>query len=210
MPASRFAAWAGTDAQSRVTRVTRVTLSPNSNISATLDDAAEVTHPAEPRATRVTEPTPPVDVTRVTRRLELGLPGKISENQCSNPGDPGNPQNRAGPVPEGVANSVWWRGLYSEKLAKHQAHPPAEAERLAYGELILQWHRWNGRRWPPWQCAGCDALISGAAVLDLADGNRVHFDERECLSCFGDRWRGDAVAGLRALGFEPPKDFKLL
>jgi hypothetical protein len=81
---------------------------------------------------------------------------------------------------------------------------------LAYGELILQWHRWNGRRWPLWQCAGCDAPISGAAALDLADGNRVHFDERECLSRFGERWRGEAVAGLRVLGFEPPKGFELL
>jgi len=81
---------------------------------------------------------------------------------------------------------------------------------LAYSELILQWHRWNGRRWPLWQCAGCDAPIKGAAVLDLADGNRVHFDQRECLSRFGERWRGDAVAGLRVLGFKPPKDFEVL
>jgi len=81
MPASRFAAWASTHAQSKVTRVTWVTVSVNPNICATLDDAAEVTHRAEPRVTRVTEPTPPVEeVTWVTQALELGLPGKIREN----------------------------------------------------------------------------------------------------------------------------------
>jgi hypothetical protein len=42
MPASRFAAWAGTHARSGVTRVTRVTLSANPNISAALGNAAEV------------------------------------------------------------------------------------------------------------------------------------------------------------------------
>jgi hypothetical protein len=211
MPASRFAAWAGTHAESRVTEVTRVTLSPNPGISAPLDDAAEVTQRAEPRVTRVTKPTPPVEVTSVTRHLELGLPGKIQESHRSTPGDPGNPQNREELVsPKCVADPVWWRGLYGEKLAKYEAHPHAEAERLAYGELILQWHRWNGRRSPVWQCAGCDEPISGVAVLDLADGNRVHFDGRECLSRFGDRWRSDAVAALRALGFEPPKGCELL
>jgi hypothetical protein len=211
MPASRFAAWAGTLDQSRVTRVTGVTLSPNLSVSATLDDSAEVTQSREPRVTPVTEPVPPVQVTPVTQHLELGLPGRTHENQCGNLDDPGNPRNQVGPVsPKGAADPVWWRGLYGEKLAKCLAHPRAEAERLAYGELILQWHRWNGRRWPLWQCAGCDTPISGAAALDLADGNRVHFDGRECLSRFGERWRGDAVAGLRVLGFEPPKGFELL
>lgn len=212
MPASRFAAWVGTHEQARVTRVTGVTLSPNSNISATLDDPAEVTHCAEPRVIGVTRSTPPLEeVTRITQHLELGLPGDIQEDHCGNRDGPGNPRNREGPVSrKGAAAPVWWRGLYGEKLAKYRAHAHAEAERLAYGELILQWHRWNGRRWPLWQCAGCDAPISGAAPLDLADGNRVHFDGRECLSRFGERWRGDAVAGLRVLGFEPPKGFELL
>ena len=48
-------------------------------------------------------------------------------------------------------------------------------------------------------------------MLLLADENRVHFDEeRECLVSFGRRWRGEAVAGLQALGFEPPAGFKVL
>jgi hypothetical protein len=98
-----------------------------------------------------------------------------------------------------------------DQIAKHEVRRPrAEAKRLAYGELILQWHRWNGRRWPPWQCAGCDAPISGAATLDLADGNRVHFDERECLTRFGGRWRGAATTGLQSFGLELPDGFELL
>jgi hypothetical protein len=72
-----------------------------------------------------------------------------------------------------------------------------EAERLAYGELLDEWRNSHGRRWPVWQCAGCDEPIGGLSVLLLADENRVHFDEeRECLVRFGRRWRGDAVAGL--------------
>jgi hypothetical protein len=135
----------------------------------------------------------------------------IQENHCGNRGGPGNPRNREGPVSrKGTAAPVWWRGLYGEKLAKYRAHPHAEAERLAYGELILQWHRWNGWRWPFWQCAGCGAPISGVAALDLADGNRVHFDERGCLIRFGRRWRGEAVAALRAIGLDLPAGFELL
>jgi hypothetical protein len=47
----------------------------------------------------------------------------------------------------------------------------------------------------------------GEAALDLADGTRVHLDEAhrlDCLLAFGERWRGEAVAGLRALGLDPP------
>lgn len=58
------------------------------------------------------------------------------------------------------------------------------------------------------QCAGCDEPIGGLSALALADGNRIHFDEEnECLIRFGRRWHGDAIAGLRELGIEPPSDF---
>ena len=90
--------------------------------------------------------------------------------------------------------------------------PKAEAERLAYGDLIEEWRKAHGRRWPGWQCAGCDEPIGGLSSLTLSDGNRVHFDEEnECLIRFGRRWRGDAVAGLRALGVElpPPAGYEL-
>jgi hypothetical protein len=86
-------------------------------------------------------------------------------------------------------------------------HPASEAARFAWGELEDRWHRLRGRRWPAWQCAGCDAPIGGLPALDLADGNRVHFDGAhglDCLLAFGERWRGEATCGLRALGLNPP------
>jgi hypothetical protein len=87
----------------------------------------------------------------------------------------------------------------------------ADAERLAYGELLDEWRKSHGRRWPAWQCAGCDEPIGGLSVLSLADGSRVHFDEeRECLIRFGRRWRSEAVAALQAIGLDPPAGFELL
>ena len=86
-----------------------------------------------------------------------------------------------------------------------------EAEELAYGELLDEWRKSHGRRWPAWQCAGCDEPIGGLSALLLADETRVHFDkERECLIRFGRRWRGEAVAGLKALGLDPPLGFEPL
>jgi hypothetical protein len=40
--------------------------------------------------------------------------------------------------------------------------------------------------------------------LDLADGNRVHFDRLDCLLSFGERWRAETTAGLQVLGLDPP------
>jgi hypothetical protein len=53
-------------------------------------------------------------------------------------------------------------------------------------------------------------LIGGLPALDLADGNRVHLDRLDCAIAFGERWRGEAVVGLRALGLDLPPDFELL
>ena len=60
------------------------------------------------------------------------------------------------------------------------------------------------RRWPAWQCAGCNAPLGGSQALNLPDGNRVHFDPIDCLIRFGNRWRGDAHKALVACGLEPP------
>lgn len=37
----------------------------------------------------------------------------------------------------------------------------AQAEWLAYGDLLEEWRKRHGRRWPAWQCAGCDEPIGG-------------------------------------------------
>ena len=80
----------------------------------------------------------------------------------------------------------------------------AEAKRLAWGDLENEWHEQHGQRWPAWQCAGCGQPMSGAATLDLPDGNRVHLELIECLITFGRHWRGDADAALTGFGLKSP------
>jgi hypothetical protein len=81
------------------------------------------------------------------------------------------------------------------------------ARRLAWGDLQNEWHKNHGRQWPQWQCAGCGKPIGGLDVVNLPDGNRVHFEPIDCMIDFGRRWRGDARRALVGLGIEPP-DFE--
>ena len=99
-----------------------------------------------------------------------------------------------------------WRLLYWEAVGHWLAfHRTGEAEQIAWGEMLLRWHRMHGGRpVPGWQCAGCGEPIRGLAALDLADGNRVHLDHLDCLLSFGEGWRNKATTGLRALGLAPP------
>jgi hypothetical protein len=101
-----------------------------------------------------------------------------------------------------------WRARHREALVHWGAlHHEGGAARLAWSELQCRWRRLYGKRMPTWQCAGCDAPIGGLPGLDLADGNRVHLDGArglDCLLSFGERWRAEATAGLRALGLDPP------
>jgi hypothetical protein len=79
-----------------------------------------------------------------------------------------------------------------------------KAKQLAWGDMLNERHSLHGRRWPAWQCAGCEKLIGGLEPLNLPDGNRVHFEPIDCLISFGRRWRSDAQAALIALGLEVP------
>jgi hypothetical protein len=101
-----------------------------------------------------------------------------------------------------------WRARHREAIRHwsllHTAEEPAE---LAWGEMQNRWHRLHGARAPEWQCAGCGEPVGGLAALTLVDGNRVHVDKLDCLLRFGERWREEAAAGLRALGLDPPVDF---
>jgi hypothetical protein len=110
--------------------------------------------------------------------------------------------------------ATWWRRHFAVRTTHwglSGRRSKAEAERLAYGELLDEWRKSHGRRSPAWQCAGCDEPIGGRSALSLADGPRVHFDEeRECLIRFGRRWHSEAVAALKALGLDPPLGFELL
>src|SRR5262245_26220024 len=99
-----------------------------------------------------------------------------------------------------------WRDRFATRIGEwfHGNRGWEEARWLAWGDLENEWHELHGRRCPTWQCAGCDAPLSGSQVLDLPDGNRVHFEPIDCLIRFGKRWRGDASEALVAFGLEPP------
>jgi hypothetical protein len=48
-------------------------------------------------------------------------------------------------------------------------------------------------------------------AFDVGDGARVNLDrERSCLTRYGHFWRSAAVAGLTAVGLDPPPGFELL
>lgn len=111
-----------------------------------------------------------------------------------------------------IGDTAEWLDLFAARLAHWFARGQRrwhEAELIAFSECVLKWHQRHGRRLAAWRCAGCDAAIGGlAAALTLADGNRVHFDKLDCLLSFGHRWRSEAIAGLQALGLDPPLDFE--
>jgi hypothetical protein len=103
-----------------------------------------------------------------------------------------------------------WCGRHREALVYWSAfHPADEAAQLAWGELLNEWHRRHGRRAPEWQCAGCGEPLGRAEGLLLGDKSRVHLgDTLACLLSFGEHWRNEATAGLRAFGLRPPAGFE--
>jgi hypothetical protein len=106
-----------------------------------------------------------------------------------------------------IIGARWWRERLAAKAVQWFVGDRDwdAAKRLAWGDLENEWHELHGRRWPSWQCAGCNAPLGGSQALDLPDGNRVHFEPIDCLIRFGKRWRGDASEALVALGLEPPR-----
>ena len=107
------------------------------------------------------------------------------------------------------------RDFYGERAAHREfdgGHSRADAERLAFGEMILEWHRRYGARPDPHRCAGCGDDMPNERGLALADGARVHFDAVRGVNCiigYGQKWRGAAAAALRELAFGPPQGFEL-
>jgi hypothetical protein len=108
------------------------------------------------------------------------------------------------PRPAGATEAAYWKERFTARTFEWlRAERGWEAaKRLAWGDLQNEWHALHGRRWPNWQCAGCDGAISGRRALDLPDGNRVHLEPIDCLINFGRRWRDAANTGLGALGLE--------
>ena len=102
-----------------------------------------------------------------------------------------------------------WRTLFERhvRIRQHRdRHPRAEAERLAWGETVNAWHMAHGQRAPASLCAGCDQPVSGAEVLLLPDGTRVHFSGLDCLVRYGERWRRAATTALVTMGVAPPEE----
>src|ERR1700730_11653473 len=97
---------------------------------------------------------------------------------------PANPADQ-----DNTADAAWWRDRYAALVGWfHVDRRLVQAETIAYGELLDEWRKSHGRRWPVWQCAGCDEPIGGLSALLLAREKRGHFDgEREGLIPL---WRG--------------------
>ena len=123
------------------------------------------------------------------------------------------------PVPDSIDQGaaddpVWWRRHFIVRTIARQvggSRSHSEAERLAFDDLVDQWHRRHGRWRDASRCAGCGMPVTGNDTLDLGRGARVHFDEQHsCLTRFGQAWRGEAVATLQAFGIDPPEKFQVL
>jgi hypothetical protein len=110
-------------------------------------------------------------------------------------------------VIQALADATGWPARHREALTHWRAlHPESEAARLAWGELQNRWHKLHREHVHSGLCAGCRRPLGHAAALHLPDGNHVHIDKLDCLLSFGERWRGEAAAGLRALGLDPPAE----
>ncbi|WP_186818136.1 hypothetical protein, partial [Skermanella aerolata] len=83
---------------------------------------------------------------------------------------------------------------------------PIEAGRVAWGEAENVWHRRHGAEPSLDRCAGCDAFMLDGPGMSLLDGAVVHVGQDyglECLTAYGEKWRGAAYVGLGAMGLEP-------
>jgi hypothetical protein len=109
-----------------------------------------------------------------------------------------------------------WQAHYSARIVhwflrgQRRWH---EAEAIAYDELLMEWHEHYGARSDPRRCAGCGHELLGDGGLVLSDGAHLHLAGArgvECVIAYGHKWRGAAVAALRALGLNAPRGFTLL
>jgi len=72
-----------------------------------------------------------------------------------------------------AVGAEYWRDLFDERAAHHEfdgGYSRADAERLAFGEMILEWHRLLGVPPEPNHCAGCGDELPGEGGLYLCDG----------------------------------------
>jgi len=85
-----------------------------------------------------------------------------------------------------AVGAEYWRDLFDERAAHREfdgGYSRADAERLAFGEMILEWHRLLGVPPEPNHCAGCGNELPGEGGLCLCDGAYVHFDGVRGVDC---------------------------
>jgi len=111
-------------------------------------------------------------------------------------------------------DAAWWKRQFAIRVIERQLggeRPHDEAARLAFGDLINEWHRRHGSCLEEDCCAGCgDELPSEAGLIVDRGGIRIHFDAVrgfDCLVAYGQRWRSEAVTALEAMGLDAPGVF---
>jgi hypothetical protein len=133
----------------------------------------------------------------------------LAPAQCS-------PRHTGIASPNPVVDPAPWRDQFYERVAirmHEDGYPRAEAECLAFGRIILEWHLKHGARADPRRCAGCGEEASGEGSFVLLDGARLHLDGFRSIDCiirYGAKWRSAAVDALRLLGVAPPQHFQIL
>jgi len=204
MPASLFAAWAGQHAfvEYGVTAATGVT-------GKTKSSSAAAQAPKPTAAPLLSQP-----VTLVAQGWTARLPPKPLLDQSSSRRNPGNLEIAACSAAFDAGDPVAWRTLFELRVAYRQKSGQrtiADAEILAFGDCLVQWHHRNGARQQGERCVGCGEPFIDGNALDLGQGARVHLDPRlSCLTRYGQAWRSAAVAALHALGLDTPMGFELL
>jgi hypothetical protein len=97
----------------------------------------------------------PAELVRRLRQSKRDLLEELNPARYS-----ANPANQ-----DKTDDAAWWRDRYAALVRWfHVDRRWVEVEAIAYGELLDEWHKSRGRRWPVWQCAGCDEPIVSAAA----------------------------------------------
>lgn len=126
---------------------------------------------------------------------------RLSRLSCSaqNPKSPGLPVND---------DPQEWLDAFEERAAIREfdgLYPRAEAEALAFGEVVNQWHFQHAVITQD-RCAGCGHPAEGDDVIRLADGADVHLG---CVRAYGLKWRRAASDALVAMGLTIPAGWSI-
>jgi hypothetical protein len=123
----------------------------------------------------------------------------------------GKPANAFGDT---KSDAGWWHSQFAICIINRElggTRTTAQAQHLAFGDIVVEWHRRYGEPPDSRCCAGCGfELLEPASAVVLSDGARIHFGgvhRADCLIRYGRIWRQAAVAALARVGIDPPKGF---